>query len=1154
VGQYRDVKVQRRKERRPVEDEAAPPDVGEDPLSDHQLSDSLADPLSDGGGAVQMTEAQGEDRSEDPGSPPGFDAGAKAAQLHAAIDGWGTDERAILDVLYTGRADLTKQIEKAYDRTYSPPLKEELRDELSGDHLAKALQLLSAGGLTLADKIREAASGWGTNEDKIFNALDRASANELNTIRNDPDLVALLQEELGGSDWQLANAYLQGQGALAGKLRRAVDGWGTDEAVIWRELEGASQEERQFVLKQPALMNHLRSDLGAADWMKCERMLRGTIDNVDRLEVAMEGWGTDEQGISNALKGLTAQEYARVPEDIDSRLDAELGGGDLANARETLHQKRLQFDNDYRRDWAERQQQEHGEGYLKHEGATALIGNNREAQSAVGRLEAACKGAGTDDDTVWDVIGKLTPAERDFIRTHNPDGVLDTLRGDLSDGDYDRAMAALAGGGGASTAAMLEKAVDGWGTDERQIYDALERVVAEGSGLEVLANTAIVDAVYADVTERQAAIFDEVCRTSSFSAENRFYWATSGSGTDEDLIFEIAGQYGTAVYDGNELDATIDELLRSELDNRDYWRTLDLIRGEPKTESERLERAKEQLERERGSTVSAGLMDMFSHSGENADDAWREYQGTFNEAHADGEVTAEETETLRRDERFSQHMTSEYREAKAAVAQWATQIAVAIVGIAATILTAGAAGPFAAALAASLGGKVAVAAEAMVLAAALKVGLNRAIQGEGYDVTSSQALIDACSASIEVGLNMVGGAVATKMVSGMGKSAVGRTVGPAVEKVFGKAGKQILGAGLEGGIDGAIGGIGEGTFLALANENNWEGEVEDLFANLGTSVATNTAMSAAGGFMAGAAFKSLGETFGPKVSGQMGDAAGEVGEGAGDMAARMKALGAQLDDEGSATIAKELQEILDGSLKNTSGQMNGAQFNKMMDDLADFAQRYEVLIGTKLDTVGVFPKGLNEIQLSGFGKMDDLAANVGFAKRHELAHVFHTLQTRATLLDSVKKGRISLEQANMFIDAIETGANYRQFEKVATASSSAAHLNKGAKDVALYAGRLEDMLGNVRLGLHNGKMAFPTGQSFQDVYALFLSKAPAVVGTSMKDLALRMPPIMFASLYLANVDVTAYGITPVDWGIQPPGGGGSMGFRDFINRMVTDSS
>jgi len=1150
VGQYRDVKVQRRKERRPVEDEAAPPEAGEDPLADHQLSDSLEDPLS-GGGPVQMSE--GGDRAEDPGSPSGFDAAAKAAQLHEAFDGWGTDERSILDVLYTGRADLTKQIERAYDRSYNPPLKEELRDELSGDTLAKALKLLGAGGLTLADKIREAASGWGTNEDKIFNALDRASANELATIRNDASLVTLLQDELSGADWQLANAYLQGQGALAGKLRRAVSGWGTDEATIWRELEGASQEEKQFVLSQPALMNHLRGDLDASDWMKCERMLRGTIDNVDRLEVAMEGWGTDEQGVASALEGLTAQEYARLPDDIDSRLDSEMSGGDLANARETLHQKRLQFDNDYRRDWIERQNQEHGEDYLKHEGATALFGNAREAQSPVGRLKAACKGAGTEDDTVWEVIGRLSPAERDFIRTHNPEGVLDTLRGDLSEGDYDRAMAALSGSGGASTAAMLEKAGDGWGTDERQIYDALERVVAEGSGLEVMANTEIVDAVYADVTDRQAEIFREVCQTSEFSAENRFYWATSGAGTDEDLIFEIAGQYGTAVYDGQEIDETIDELLRSELDNRDYWKAMDLIRGEPRTESERLERAKEELERERGSWTSSGLMDMFSHSGENADDAWREYQGTFNEAHADGEVTPEEMETLRRDEAFSKRMTSEYRQAKAAVAQWATQIAVAIVGIAATILTAGTAGPFVAALAASLGGKVAVAAEAMVLAAALKVGLNRAIQGEGYDVTSSQALIDACSASIEVGLNMVGGQVATKMVSGLGKTGVGQSVSGSIEKVFGNAGKQILGAGLEGGIDGAIGGIGEGTFLALANEDNWEGEVEDLFANLGNSVALNTAMSAAGGFMAGAGFKSLGETCGPRVRGQMGDAAGEVGEGAGDLASRMKAIGGQLDDEGSATIARELQDILDGALEGSSGAMNGAQFNKMMDDLADFAQRYEVLIGTKIDTVGVFPKGLNEIQLSGFGKMDDLMANVGFAKRHELAHVFHTLQTRATLLDAVKKGRISVEQANMFIEAIETGANYRQFEKVATSSSSAAHLSGGSKDVALYASRIDDMIGNVRLGLHNGKMAFPNGQSFQDVYAFFLSKAPAVVGTSMKDLAIRMPPIMFASLYIANVDVSAYGINPVDWGVQPSGGGGGMGFRDFMNRLLTDS-
>jgi len=1154
VGRRTDVSVKPKdRDRRSAEASGNGSGASTDHLDDHALSDPLSDPLAHSA----PVQADGAETTTGEGElPPGFDAAAKARELHEAFDGWGTDERKVLDILYTGRQDLTRLIEQAYNREFSPNLESEVRDELSGNDLEKALNLLKKGAPTLADKIREAARGWGTDEDQIFNAFERASAQELELVRQDPKIRTLLREELDDVDFGLANAYLQGRGALAAQLRRAVSGWGTDEETIWRAVERASPEEKQFVLSQPALMNHLRGDLNASDWMRCERALNGQVDNVDRIEIAMAGWGTDEQGVATALGALTAEEYTRLPANLDQRLEDEMGGQDLENARETLHQKRLQYDADYRRQYLERQQQELGDEAMRHEGATTLIAGQGETQSVVGKLKAACAGAGTDDESVWSVLGGLSASEREFIATHNPEGVLDTLRDDLSDSDYERAMSALSGSSGEAATSIFQEAVDGWGTDERLLYDALSRVAREGGGAAVLADGRTMNAVREDVSSRQYAVFTQVLRTDTFTGEQRLEWATAFAGTDEDLIFELCAQYAAEWYTGGQILPRIDELLRSELDTRDYWRALDAMRGEPRSEEERLARAKENLERERGSAVSAGLMDMFSHSGENADDAWREYQATFNQAHADGEVKPEEIEQLREDEQFSKRMTTEYREAKASVAQWATQIAVAIVGIAATILTAGGAGPFVAALAATLGGKVAVAAEAMVLAAALKVGLNKAIQGEGYDVASSQGLIDACSASIEVGLNMVGGQLATKAVAGLGKTGMGQAVAPAVEKVFGGAGKKILGAGLEGAIDGAMGGLGEGAFLTLANEDNWKGDAEDMFGRLGQSMALNGAMSAAGGFLAGAGFKSIGETFGGRVKGkmgnQLGDAAGDLGDDVGGAANKMAGVGDQLDDGASATIAGDLQKILDGAVGDASGPMTGAQFNKLMDDLAEFARRYEVAITTKTDVVGVFPKGLNEIQLAGFGKVDDLAANVGFAKRHELAHVFHTLQTRATLVDAVQRGRLSVEQASSFLDAIEQGANYRQFEKAATAASSASHVTSGSKDIALYADRIGELIGYTRLGLHAGKMKFPTGKAFQDVYALFLSKAPAVLGTSGKDLAIRMPPIIFGSLYLANVDVTAYGINPVDWGIDPGSGSGRMGFRDFINRMITD--
>eukprot|EP00163_Fabomonas_tropica_P026587 TRINITY_DN4941_c0_g1_i1.p1 TRINITY_DN4941_c0_g1~~TRINITY_DN4941_c0_g1_i1.p1 ORF type:complete len:869 (-),score=324.84 TRINITY_DN4941_c0_g1_i1:1289-3895(-) len=247
-------------------------------------------------------------------------------------------------------------------------------------------------------------------------------------------------------------------------------------------------------------------------------------------------------------------------------------------------------------------------------------------------------------------------------------------------------------------------------------------------------------------------------------------------------------------------------------------------------------------------------------------------------------------------------------------------------------------------------------------------------------------------------------------------------------------------------------------------------------------------------------------------------------------------------------IADELNGILSRHLDGASGQMTGAQFNGMMDDLAKFGQKHGIDITRTTETVGVFPKGLHEIQLAGFDKMDDLAATVNFAKRHELAHIFHTLQCRATLIDAVKSGVITSEKASKYLKMIEEGVNYRQFEKAVTGISGAMHRSEQSKDVALYAKRTRQLLDGTRDGILAGRMSFPTGLTLTEVYAMFLSKAPAIVGTGIKSLMMRFPMILMGVLYASNLDCRAYGLYPEKFGLSQS----IRGFRDFINALISE--
>ena len=865
-------------------------------------------------------------RDEEGQFPPGWDPDAEARKLYSAFDGWGTDEGSVLDVLYTGRQDMSRAIERAYNSRYDESLSSRLHEELSGSALRRAIRLLGHGELSLRDRVREAVEGWGTNEDAIFNGLERAGQSEIDELAADARLVEHLRGDLNSDDWALVQAYFRGQGRLAATLRRAVAGWGTDEATIWRAIEGASQAERDFVLSQPALMDDLVGDLDDADALKARRMLRGNLTNVDRIEIAMAGWGTDEGGLTAAFEGLTAEEFAQLPSNIDARMVDELSSADLSRCQEILHQKRLLYDAAYAGEWMSQQAAALGEGALEDQGSTVLMAAEGQTQSAVGRLITACAGGGTEESDIFQVASGLNEDEKRFIRDRNPSNVLGVLREDLSEADYTRVMSIL-GGGAAGTLAAMREAVEGWGTDETLLYQNLDRLISQGGAEALQSDPTLMAAITGDLSDGQSQVVRDALRAGAFSPMLRLKWATDRAGTDEDLIWTLCQQYGEQwrTSEGAIIPA-VDTILDSELSTRDYWRALDTIRGEPRSEQERLDRAKELLERERGG-VSEGIMDTFSDSGENADDAWREYQATFNQAHSDGEISEEETSQLREDEAFSQRMTSEYRDAKASVAQWATTIAVAIVGIAATILTAGAAGPFVAGIAAQLGGTAAIAAEAMVAAAVLKVGLNRAIQGEGYDVTSSEALVDAVSASVEVGLTMVGGQVATRFMSGLGNSAIARSVGPSVQRVFGRAGTRILGAGLEGGIDGTLGGIGEGLVQGLAMDSTWEGDVETIFGNLGTSVGTATAFSAGGGMFAGAAFRSIGETFGPLLSRNAGavDGVGDDVAGAGD-GNMLDELGIQDAANGNANGGLILKQPGGGAVDNAlSPELQAAQ-------------------------------------------------------------------------------------------------------------------------------------------------------------------------------------------------------------------------------------
>jgi hypothetical protein len=145
--------------------------------------------------------------------------------------------------------------------------------------------------------LRKAMKGWGTDENAIFARIQSASAAEMQAVMADPALMGELKSELSRSDMQRVLDLLQAP--IAQKLRLAMSGWGHDVGYIFRCLNAASPAELAAVAADNALVAQLKDELSRAN-------MNQLLDRINfplarKIGFAMEGWGCDDQYITNSV-------------------------------------------------------------------------------------------------------------------------------------------------------------------------------------------------------------------------------------------------------------------------------------------------------------------------------------------------------------------------------------------------------------------------------------------------------------------------------------------------------------------------------------------------------------------------------------------------------------------------------------------------------------------------------------------------------------------------------------------------------------------------------------------------------------------------------------------------------------------------------------
>jgi hypothetical protein len=171
--------------------------------------------------------------------PTGFSYEQAKKKIQDAASGWGTDE----DGIYSAIRGCSERSKLKSDSEVQAIL----NDELSGHDLWKAQLLLEFGSESAfppaIKEIWAATEGWGTDEDRIYKALQKLSAADVQTISKIPGLRDILKDELSGKDLNAANDLLSGDYAKQIAYHKE------NVAFVKQELANMKQPDKSTIVR-----------------------------------------------------------------------------------------------------------------------------------------------------------------------------------------------------------------------------------------------------------------------------------------------------------------------------------------------------------------------------------------------------------------------------------------------------------------------------------------------------------------------------------------------------------------------------------------------------------------------------------------------------------------------------------------------------------------------------------------------------------------------------------------------------------------------------------------------------------------------------------------------------------------------------------------
>jgi type III secretion translocon protein HrpF len=370
-----------------------------------------------------------------PGVTPGYtreQAARDATELYRAtkggLTGWGTDEAAIFRTLDKRTPADIALIRQSFREHYNLDLDSTLREELSGNDLTRANNLLSGNRGNAGAAAIQQQTGWFGDKDAIVRTLQQASPSERQAIarsfqqmygKDHRDIQASSPEEFmrkalepGLNDAQRTQlrgllattsatapeqvAQLEA-GAARSQVNDALQGFfGADSKKVFDTIQGLPPEQRQLLLADTALQAEMQKKLSREDYTRARGLLEGNTAAASAAQIrsATQGWfGPDKNAIIDVLRNTKPEELPALQAEFQRQtgrsLESEVrgwGGNDAAVALR----------------------------YLNPPAANDRAG---QARADAERLHRAMDGLGTDEAALREVLGNKSKQQINDIST-----------------------------------------------------------------------------------------------------------------------------------------------------------------------------------------------------------------------------------------------------------------------------------------------------------------------------------------------------------------------------------------------------------------------------------------------------------------------------------------------------------------------------------------------------------------------------------------------------------------------------------------------------------------------------------------------------------------------------------------------------------------